>query len=103
MERTTLEHLPISVSEKVVVVTRAYYLLIEEFTPSISELAAWFVQLPVNQKTEMAALDPALWFTLPAFRRYFLEKRGHSMEAYMAAHLAPAELSYWLAEEEGKQ
>lgn len=84
-----------TIPEKVVQVMIAYYRQIEQFSPVRQDLVSWYVQLSLADGETVAVLPTNSWYNLPSFKRYFLEKCGHSMPEYMAQHLTPHELTYW--------
>lgn len=55
----------------------------------------WFVQLPRPDKTRAAGILPEQWPLLSGFRRYFLEKQGLLLAAYLRQHLTRAEFATW--------
>lgn len=90
-----MQDLSATIPEKVAQVVIAYYRQIEQFSPTREDLVFWYVQLSLVDGTTVAALPTHSWYSLPSFKRYFLEKHGHSMPEYMAQHLTPHELTYW--------
>lgn len=88
-----------TVAKRIEEVASAYYRQMEHYNPKEKELIDWFVQLSSDDKTLVAAVHPDAWPALTGFQRYYLEKQGHSMHAYMAGHLTGQELSEWMDEE----
>lgn len=92
---------PNSIAERIEAVAAAYYRQMEQFCPLERDLIEWFVQLSTDDKTAAAGLRYERWPTLTGFKRYFLEKKGHSLPAYMARHLSAQELAHWADEAAG--
>lgn len=86
------------IAERILAVTAAYYRQIAQFSPAERDLIDWFVQLSRDEKTAAAGLAYETWPALPAFQRYYLEKQGHSLPAYLAGHLTEQELAQWADE-----
>ena len=88
-------------TEKVAETTLAYYRQGEILARNATEteLLIWFSSCSAEAKGALALLGPNNWRTLASLRRYLLEKRGFSMQAYMLAHLASDELRYWVEED----
>ena len=78
-----------------------YYHQFAAFTVPVSEALDWHGTLPPKQQALLLKLDVQQWTLLPAFRRYALEARGCSMQAYMAEHLTPAQLAHWVDDGDG--
>jgi hypothetical protein len=81
--------------EKVAQAIVAYYRLTEKLSMLPQAVAEWLDMLPPSEKQALAMLNFPQLSRLPAFKRYYLEKHGYSIDAYMADHLTPSELSYW--------
>ena len=90
-----------TVSEKVAETALAYYRLTDSLIPTAQEVINWLESLLPSIQTEMVQLDYQQAILLPSFKRYLLESRGNSMPAYMAAHLTPEELPYWVDDNDG--
>lgn len=93
---------PNPAAERINEVTAAYYRQIEQFSPLERDLIDWFVQLSPEDKTAAAGLPYETWPALDGFRRYYLEKRGCSMLAYMETHLTRPERAEWVDEAAGR-
>ena len=91
----------LTTSEKVAETVVAYYRLLEVASSTAEELASWFDSLFPDARAELNLIGLHRAILLPSFKRYVLEKRGHSMQAYMAAHLTPQELLYWVDDGDG--
>jgi hypothetical protein len=88
--------------ERIAQVTRDYYRQADDFSLSAQELFAWYRTLLSQAQADVVALGPYHWAVLPAFKRYVLEKRGHSLSAYLKLHLTPAEFAYWCEQPENE-
>lgn len=86
-----------SITARITEVTLAYYDQIAQFSPAERDLIDWFVQLPRAEKTAAAQVAYDTWPALIGFKRYYLEKKGYAMPAYMASQLAEQELAQWTA------
>jgi hypothetical protein len=86
-----------SIAARITEVIFAYYDQIEQFSPAERDLIDWFVQLPRPEKTAAAQVAYDTWLALPGFKRYYLEKKGYAMPAFMARHLTEQELAQWIA------
>ncbi|ALW84954.1 hypothetical protein AUC43_07525 [Hymenobacter sedentarius] len=82
-------------AEKVAATVLAYYRQLDALRVTAREFACWFDARSPADKVSLVRVGLAQSQQLPAFRRFLLEKRGHSMPAYMRAHLTPQELSLW--------
>lgn len=87
--------------EKVAETVLSYYRLANARLPSTQEFRSWFESLVPASQAELVLLSLEQANFLPAFKRYILEGRGYSMPAYMAAHLTPQELPYWVDDNDG--
>ena len=91
----------ITPAEKVLEAVLAYYRQADKVVPAAQDVVAWLRQLAPADQVELASLPLADALHLPAFRRYLLERRGFSMQAYMMACLTPHELPYWIDDGDG--
>ncbi len=91
-----------TIPEKVAQVAIDYYRQIEKFSLTRQDLTDWYVQLSIADGTTIAVIPTNSWYSLPPFKRYFLEKCGCSMSAYMAQYLTAHELTYWVDDKNGE-
>jgi hypothetical protein len=91
----------LTTAEKVTETVLAYYRLAEVLPASAKELASWFDSLLPDMRTEVNLVGLQQAILLPAFKRHLLERRGYPMQAYMAMHLTPHELRYWVNDNDG--
>jgi hypothetical protein len=91
----------LTTAEKVTETVLAYYRLAEVLPASAKELASWFDSLLPDMRTEVNLVGLQQAILLPAFKRYLLEWRGYPMQTYMAMHLTPQELRYWVDDNDG--
>jgi hypothetical protein len=87
-----------SIAEKVV---ETYYRLTDYLLPTTQEVTDWLESLRPLVRMEMRLLDFQQIRLVPGFKRHLLEGRGYFMQAYMAGHLTPEELSYWVDDNDG--
>ncbi|MBW3131240.1 hypothetical protein [Hymenobacter profundi] len=92
----TASHPQQLLTQKIATTALAYYRQLESLPPTALELATWFDALAAPTRLQMHTLGLQACLRLPVFKRYVLEKRGYSMPAYMALHLAPDELVQWV-------
>ena len=96
-----MQNLSAPVSEKVAQVVNDYYHQIDRFSLTIRDLADWYIRLSIVDGTHIAVIPLSSWYNLFSFKRYFLEKHGYLMPAYMAEHLTPQELPHWIDDRNG--
>lgn len=77
--------------------TYLYYREARHLEASPADFAAWLATLPPARRLHAESRGLASARAIPAFKRFLLEGRGHSLTDFLAARLSPAVLAFWQA------
>ncbi|MBF9237702.1 hypothetical protein I2I05_09880 [Hymenobacter sp. BT683] len=77
--------------------TYLYYREARHVAATPSDFAAWLATLPASRRAHAESRGLASARSIPDFKRFLLERRGHSLTDFLAARLAPSVLAFWQA------
>ncbi|OGX84597.1 hypothetical protein BEN48_02330 [Hymenobacter glacialis] len=75
--------------------TYLYYREARHVDATSADFAAWLAALPAACRAHAEARGLASSRSITDFKRFLLEKRGHSLTEFLAARLAPDVLAFW--------
>ncbi|ALW86651.1 hypothetical protein AUC43_17140 [Hymenobacter sedentarius] len=77
--------------------TYLYYREARKVEATPADFAAWLATLPASRRAHAESRGLASARAIPDFKRFLLEKRGHSLVDFLAARLSPSVLEFWQA------
>ena len=77
--------------------TYLYYREARHLEATPDDFAAWLATLPVVRRAHAESRGLASARSIPNFKRFLLERGGHSLTDFLTARLAPNVLAFWQA------
>lgn len=77
--------------------TYLYYREARHVEAAPADFTAWLATLPPSRRAHAVARGLASARAIPDFKRFLLERRGHSLADFLAARLSPSVLQFWQA------